>query len=165
MKNNRLTFVFQTEPDTHVCTGRTICCPIISDVIMGSIASQITSLTIVYSIVYSDADQSKHQRSASLAFVKGIHRGPVNSPHTWPVTRKMFPFDDVIMIKGHLASSLIHPIGLPDPIITVIDSVIVNSSDTRVHMSTQLRYNLCSKEVKWRLRIGDAEPSSNRPIS
>ena len=64
---------------------------------MGAIASQITRLTIVYSIVYSDADQRKHQSSASLAFVRGIHRGPVNSPHKWPVTRKMFPFDDVIM--------------------------------------------------------------------
>ena len=68
------------------------------DVIMGAVASQITSLMIVYSTVYSDADQSKHQSSASLAFVRGIHRGPVNSPHKWPVTRKMFPFDDVIMI-------------------------------------------------------------------
>ena len=68
------------------------------DVRMGAIASQITSLTIVYSIVYSDSDQRKHQSSASLAFVRGIHRGPVNSPHKWPVTRKMFPFDDVIMI-------------------------------------------------------------------
>ena len=65
------------------------------DVIMGAMASQITSLTIVYSTVYSDADQRKHQSSASLAFVWGIHRGPVNSPHKWPVTRKMFPFDDV----------------------------------------------------------------------
>ena len=69
-----------------------------SDVIMGTIASQITSPVIVYSTVYSDADQRKHQSSASLAFVWGIHRGPVNSPHKWPVTRKMFPFDDVIMI-------------------------------------------------------------------
>ena len=67
------------------------------DVIMDAIASQITSLTIVYSTVYSDADQRKHQSSPSLAFVRGIHRGPVNSPHKWPVTRKMFPFDDVIM--------------------------------------------------------------------
>ena len=40
----------------------------------------------------------KHQSSASLAFVRGIHRLPVNSPHKWPVTRKMFPFDDVIML-------------------------------------------------------------------
>ena len=70
------------------------------DVRMGAIASQITSLTIVYSTVYSGADQSKHQSSASLAFVWWIHRGPVNSPHKWPVTRKMFPFDDVIMSSG-----------------------------------------------------------------
>ena len=67
------------------------------DVIMSEIASQITSLTIVYSIAHSGADQSKHQSSASLAFVWEIHRGPVNFPHKWPVTRKMFPFDDVIM--------------------------------------------------------------------
>ena len=67
------------------------------DVTMDSIASQITSLTIVYSAVYSAADQRKHQSSASLAFVRGIHRGPVNSPHKGPVTRKMFPFGDVIM--------------------------------------------------------------------
>ena len=64
---------------------------------MATIASQITSLAVVYSTVYSDADQRKHQSSASLAFVWGIHRGPVNSPHKWPVTRKMYPFDDVIM--------------------------------------------------------------------
>ena len=64
---------------------------------MGTMASEITSLTIVYSTAYSDADQRKHQSSASLAFVWGIHRGPVNSPHKWPVTRKMFQFDDVIM--------------------------------------------------------------------
>ena len=64
---------------------------------MGSIASQITSLTIVYSAVYSGADQRKHQSSVSLAFVWGIHRGPGNSPHKWPVTRKTFPFDDGIM--------------------------------------------------------------------
>ena len=62
---------------------------------MSTIASQITSLTIVYSTIYSGADQSKYQSSASLVFVWAIHRGPVNSP---PVTRKMFPFDDVIML-------------------------------------------------------------------
>ena len=67
------------------------------DVIMDATASQITSLTIVYSTVYSDVDQRKHQSSASQAFVREIHRGPVNSPHKWPVTRKKFPFDDVIM--------------------------------------------------------------------
>ena len=68
------------------------------DVIMDRVTSEITSLTIVYSTVYSGADQRKHQSSASLAFVRGIHRGPGNSPHKWPLTRKMFPFDDVIMV-------------------------------------------------------------------
>ena len=46
---------------------------------------------------FSSADQRKHLNSVSLVFVRGIHRWPVNSPHKWPVTRKMFPFDDVIM--------------------------------------------------------------------
>ena len=64
---------------------------------MNTMSSQITSLTIVYSTVYSGVDQRKHRSSASLAFVRGIHRWPVNSPHTGPVTRRMFPFDDVIM--------------------------------------------------------------------
>ena len=67
------------------------------DVIMTMLASQISSLPVVCSIVYSDVNQRKHQSSASLAFVREIHRGPVNFPHKWPVTRKMFPFDDVIM--------------------------------------------------------------------
>ena len=66
---------------------------------MGTIASQITSLTIVYLTIYSDADQREHQSCASLAFVRGLHWGPVNSPHKWPVTRKMFLFDDVIMLS------------------------------------------------------------------
>ena len=49
------------------------------DVIMGTMASQITSLVIVYSTVYSGADQRKHLSSASLAFVQGIHRRSANS--------------------------------------------------------------------------------------
>ena len=72
---------------------------------MGTMASQITSLTIVYSTVYSGADQRKHQSFASLAFVRGNHQWPVNSPHKWSVTRKMFPFVDVIMrevLKCHI---------------------------------------------------------------
>ena len=64
---------------------------------MSAIVSQITNLTIVFSTVYSGADQRKHQNSASLACVWGIHRWPVNSPQKGPVTRKMFPFDDVII--------------------------------------------------------------------
>ena len=84
-----MTFRFQwycRSPPYHYC-----------DVIMNTIPSQITSLTIVYLTVNSGIDQRKHQSSASLAFVRGIHRRPVNSPHKGPVTRKMFPFDDVIM--------------------------------------------------------------------
>ena len=68
-----------------------------NDVIMRAMTSQITSLTIVYSTVYSGAVQRKHQSSASPAFVRRTHRWPVNSPHKGPVTRQMFPFDNVIM--------------------------------------------------------------------
>ena len=62
---------------------------------MSVMASQITSFTIIYWTVYSGADQIKQQRPASQAFVKGINLWPVNSSHKGPVTRKMFPFDDV----------------------------------------------------------------------
>ena len=64
---------------------------------MSALAFHNTSLTIVYTTVYSGADQRKHKSSASLAFVRGIHREPVNAPHKGPVARKMFPFDDVSM--------------------------------------------------------------------
>ena len=79
----------------RILVDRTInhCC----GVIMGAMVSQITSLTIVYSTVHSGAYERKHQNTASLAFVRGIHRWPVNSSHKWPVTQKIFPFDDVIM--------------------------------------------------------------------
>ena len=68
-----------------------------NDVIMSAMVSQFMSLTIVYSTVYSGTDQRKHQSFAPLAYVWGIHWWPVNSRHKAPVTRKMFPFDDVIM--------------------------------------------------------------------
>ena len=68
-----------------------------NDIIMNAMASQINSLTIVCSTVYSVSDQRKHQSPASLAFVRGIHRWPVNSPRKGSVTRKKFPIDDVFM--------------------------------------------------------------------
>ena len=71
---------------------------------MIAMASQITSLTIIYSTVYSGADQRQHQNSASLPFVQGIHLPPVNSPHKGPVKQKMFPFDDIII--SYLSSKL-----------------------------------------------------------
>ena len=66
-----------------------------SDLIKSVIASQITGVSIVCTTVCSSADQTKHQSSTSLAFV----RGPVNSRHKGPVTRKVFPFDDVVMLN------------------------------------------------------------------
>ena len=95
-------FQYETHP-INKCSVSTV--DHYCDAIMGTVASQITSLTIVYTTVYSDADQSKHQSSASPAFVWGIHRRPVNSPHKWPVTRKMFPFDDIIMYWWFNASA------------------------------------------------------------
>ena len=68
-----------------------------NDVILNAMASQNSGVSIVCSTVGSAGDQRKHQSSASLAFVRGIHRLPVNSPHKRPVMRKISPFDDVIM--------------------------------------------------------------------
>ena len=103
-KITKTTLITDYESDTcrlsyTLCTSKFGSCATThyNDVTMKAIASQMTSLAIVYSTVYSDADQRKHQSSASLAFVRGIHRWPVNSPHKWPVTRKTFPFDDVVM--------------------------------------------------------------------
>ena len=64
---------------------------------MSTMTSKVNSLTIVNSTVYSVADQRKHQTSATLAFVRGIHWWPVNFPYKWPVTRKMITLDYVIM--------------------------------------------------------------------
>ena len=79
---------------TYISHLRSYRCKIIT---MRAMASQITRIMIVYWTVYSGADQRKHQSSTSLAFVRGLHRSPVNSPHKGPVTRKMFPFDDVMI--------------------------------------------------------------------
>ena len=100
-----------------------------SDVTM---ASRITSLTIVHLTVYSGTDQTKQQSSASLAFVRGIHRSPVNCPHKGPVTEKMFPFDDVIMRNGpggqvsaiHL--KIVHP-QLRENIATIFQTTFSNA--------------------------------------
>ena len=76
---------------------------------MTTMASQITSISIVYLTVCSGPDQRKDQSSASLAFVRGIHRWPVNSSHKRPVTRKMVPFDDVIMNHWWPTEAIIWP--------------------------------------------------------
>ena len=69
-----------------------------NDVVMSTMGSQITGFTIDYLIVCSGTNQRQHQSSASQAFVRGIYRWQVDSPHKGPVTRKMFTFDDVIMV-------------------------------------------------------------------
>ena len=112
---------------------------------MGTIASQITSLTIVYSALYSGADQSKHQCSASLAFVWRIHRGPVNSPHKWPVTRKMSPFDDVIMLHRFLSVYL--------SICLSICPYVHTGSRSRRHHHLQPRCD-AKKESLWVISFG-----------
>ena len=76
------------------------------DVIMGAMATQITSLTIVYFNLLFRHNSCKHQSSASLAFVRGISRWLANSPHKWPVKRKMFPLDDVIMAHSKFKCAL-----------------------------------------------------------
>ena len=73
---------------------------------MGEIASQITSFMIVYSTVYAGANQRKHQSPAPLAFVWGTHRGLVISPYKWPVTVKMFQYDDVITCSALVITAL-----------------------------------------------------------
>ena len=67
------------------------------EVMMSTMPSQITNISIVCSTVYSGTNQRKHQSLASLAFARGIHRSTVDCSHNGPVTRKMFPLDDVIM--------------------------------------------------------------------
>ena len=79
-----------------------------SNIFLCVISSQIIGVSIVYSTVYWGADQRKHQSSASLAFVRGIHRWPVNSPHKGLVTRKIFTFDDVIMSNADLIEQGLH---------------------------------------------------------
>ena len=106
---------------------------------MGTIAPQITSLVIVYSTVYSDEHQRKHPSSASLAFVRGIHRGPVNSPHKWPVTRKMFPFDDVIMFNIHSSGGPVH---MQDPTLVVTKPAGVLALTARSHLQHSADYKV-----------------------
>ena len=71
----------------------------IAKLLMSQLASQITSVSIVCWTVCSGTDQRKYQSSSLLAFVRGIHRWPVNSPHPHkgPLKRKMIPLDDVIV--------------------------------------------------------------------
>ena len=88
---------------THICVTQWVkFTPMLlvshnSSSIMSVMASQITGVSIVCSTVCSSTDQRKHQSSASLAFVRGIHRWPVDSPHQGAVTPKRVLFDAIMM--------------------------------------------------------------------
>ena len=69
---------------------------------LGSMASQSPASRLFTQLLVQGADQTKHQSSASLAFVRGIHWWLVNSPHKGPVMRKRFPFHDVIMCQSKI---------------------------------------------------------------
>ena len=84
---------YQDSKSCKVCQALGTCCHNYDDVIMTTMASHHCLLSRLFG--RRSTKTSKH-RVTSL--VRGIHRGPVNSPHKWPVTRKMFPFDDVIII-------------------------------------------------------------------
>ena len=79
-----------------------------SAVIMRAMTSQVIGASIVYSDFCPGAYQRKLQSFTSLDFVTGIHRWPMNSPRQGPVTRKMFPFDDIIMNSLDFCRSNIH---------------------------------------------------------
>ena len=73
-----------------------------SDDIMNEMASQVPGVSIVCPTVCWSTNQRKRQSSASLVFVRGSHRWPVDSPHKGPVTRKKFPFDDHALQRSHI---------------------------------------------------------------
>ena len=98
---------------------------------MSAMASQITSLTTLYSTVYSGADQRKHQSSAPLAFVRGIHWWPVNSLHKVPVTRKMILFDDdMVSLKLFLRL----PVVLSSSPLKILEGFCCGIHSNRIHV-------------------------------
>ena len=113
-----------------------------SGVIMSTMASQIISLTLVCWSVCLGEDRRKHQSSASLAFMMGIHRWPVNSPHKRPVTRKMFPFKDVIMRDpSH-----------PSPSVNVFFLTSLDAASISGYPSTRVVWNSSCEQLS--LKIG-----------
>ena len=110
------------------------------DVIMSAISSQITSLTFVYSTAYSGADKKKHQSSASLTFVRGNHRWSVDFPHKGPETRKMFPFDNVIVWSTIKTIIVLYDITIN---IATIKSVTSQRAHIDVRLATQKQFCWC----------------------
>ena len=121
-----------------------------NDIIMGAMAPQITRLTIVYPTVYSGANQRKRQSFASLAFVLGIHQWRVNSPHKWPVTRQMYPFNDVIMEYWEQAVAYAHSYNIIRILLTSLCEAWHLPSDPATFITChQVRYQLI--EAEWHI--------------
>ena len=97
----------ETKQNSMIISNYTLKSSHYGNVIMGAMASQITSVSIVCWTICSGPDERKHQSSASLTFVRGIHRWPVNFPHRGSVMWKMFPFDDIIMADDKYVASFI----------------------------------------------------------
>ena len=122
-------------------------------------ASQITSVSIVYSIACSDADQRKHQSFASLAFVRGIQGWPVTSPHKVPVTQKMFQFVDVIINHIFAASNPADDLRLYSLWCGVMKPLLANTVlGTPFHITANVRhYSHCFSDREmltwWRIFI------------
>ena len=127
-----------------------------NDVIMSAMASQVTSLTIVYSTVYSGTNERKNQSSASLAFVWGIHRWPVNSPHKGPVTRKMFPFDDVIMLSFRASLSCIIIVSIT--CVRHIANKLSKPPSIRFTVSRYILIRLSKNQTRSLLPLGNKTP-------
>ena len=117
--NNHMQYIFcKMHPG-----GNIYCIPYVKpfvDVIIRAMTSQISRISTVCLAVCSDAHQRKHQNSASLALVRGIRRWLVNSPHKRPIMRKMFPFDDVIMIPYGTRCVVSSACIVPKPLLKVL---------------------------------------------
>ena len=118
---------------------------------MSAIASQITGVSIACSTIYSSATQRKHQSSASLAFVGGIHRRPEDSPHKGPVTRKLFPFDEVIMVTVDISC-------VPEDFIALRFTILLHSTPYHLHSQRDI-----SSSQNWSLVLWCKWQSSGGP--
>ena len=93
--------ITQTSRQQRPCKDKQIIITHYNRVIMGAMASQTpVSQLFTQPFAQMKIKENKHQSSASLAFVRGIHQWPLNSPHKGPVTWKLFAFDGVIMNAG-----------------------------------------------------------------
>ena len=96
---------------------------------MSAMTSQITRVSIIFSTVCSGTDQRKYQSYKPLAFVREIHRWREFYPKRGPVTRKMFPFDDVITRK--MSSTTMSTMSLRPQCVNNINSEVINKNTKR----------------------------------